>query len=93
MAYLFSLIRNVSAPFGAPELSGPVPTMTTWWTTASDLKDRLFYFHWTSNLNVLRIDLDKVDFSAEKRMRILDPKRIDLMGDVTEKFVAAPTNN
>ncbi len=93
VAYLFSVIRNVSAPFGAQALSGPLPTMTTWWTTASDLKDRMFYFHWTSNLNVLRIDLNKVDFSPENRMKILDPQRIDLVGDVTDKFVAVPMDN
>jgi penicillin V acylase-like amidase (Ntn superfamily) len=93
VAYLYSLIRNVSVPFGASVPSGPFPTMSTWWTTVSDLKERMFYFHWTSKLNVLRIDLNKVDFSAMKRLKALDPKRTNLAGDVTEKFASAPMEN
>ena len=93
VAYLTSVIRNVSVPFGALTPAGPVPTMSTWWTTVLDLSDRVFYFHWTSNQKVLQIDLKKLNFSAERRMKALDPKRTDLVDDITEKFVAVSLEN
>ncbi len=91
LAYLYSVIRNVSVPFGALYGSGPgAGTYPTWWTSASRLKDRLFYFNWTSNPNVVWVNLNKVDFAAEKPIKFLDPSKIDLVGDVTDKFVPAP---
>jgi penicillin V acylase-like amidase (Ntn superfamily) len=90
VAYLYSVIRNVSVPFGASYRSGPgAGTYPTWWTSASDLKDQLFYFNWTSNPNVVWVNLNAVDFSAEKPLRFLDPRQTDLVGDVTEKFMPA----
>ena len=92
VAYLYGVIRNVSVPFGALYRSGPgAGTYPTWWTSASDLKDRRFYFNWTSNPNVVWVNLRRVDFAAGKPTKFLDPRQIDLVGDVTEKFVPAPT--
>lgn len=91
VAYLYSLIRNVSVPFGASYRSGPgAGTYPTWWTSACDLTDRLFYFNWTSNPNVVWVNLNKIDLAAGKPMKILDPRQMDLVGDVTDKFVPAP---
>lgn len=91
VAYLNSIIRNVSVPFGALYRSGPgAGTYPTWWTSASDLKDPTFYFNWTSNPNTVWVSLNKVDFAAEKEIKILDPNQADLVGDVTEKFVPSP---
>ena len=91
VAYLYSLIHNVSVPFGASYRSGPgAGTYPTWWTSACDLTDRLFYFNWTSNPNVVWVNLNKIDLAAGKPMKILDPRQIDLVGDVTEKFVPHP---
>jgi len=91
VAYVYSLIHNVSVPFGASYRSGlGAGTYPTWWTSASDLKDRIFYFNWTSNPNVLWVNLNRVDFAAEKTIRLLDPAQIDLVGDVTARFVPAP---
>jgi len=91
VAYLYSVIRNVSVPFGASYRSGPgAGTYPTWWTSASDLKERIFYFNWTSNPNIVRVNLNKVDFAAGKPMSLLDPRQIDLVGDVTERFVPTP---
>jgi choloylglycine hydrolase len=91
-AYLYSVIRNVSQPFGTPARLGlgASPTNSTWWTSASDLKDRAFYFHWTCNPNVVRVSLDDVDFSPSGALRILDPGRTDLEGDVTNSFETLP---
>ena len=91
VAYLYSVIRNVSVPFGASYRSGPgAGTYPTWWTSATDLKDRLFYFNWTSNPNVVWVNLNEVDFGVEKPVRFLDPRQTDLVGNVTGKFVPAP---
>jgi choloylglycine hydrolase len=91
VAYLYSVIRNVSVPFGASYRSGPgAGTYPTWWTSASDLKDQLFYFNWTSNPNVVWVNLNGVDFADGKPVRFLDPRQVDLVGDVTEKFAVAP---
>lgn len=87
VAYLYGVIRNVSVPFGA--LYGSVPgagTYPTWWTSASNLKDRIFYFDLTNNLRVLRVNLDKIDFSSEQPVKSLDPGRDDLPEDVTQRF-------
>jgi len=77
VAYLYSVIRNVSVPFGALYRSGPgAGIYPTWWTSASDLKDRLFYFHWASSPNVAWVALNKVDFAAGEPIRYLDPRQI-----------------
>lgn len=91
IAYLFSVIRNVAQPFGAVYHSDPGrPTSMTWWTAATDLTNRIFYFSNTHGPNVIRVSLKDVDFSAGKPMSVLDPAQIDLVGDVTKKFVPVP---
>jgi len=44
----------------------------------------------THNLNVIWVTLKDVDFSAGRPMRVIDPAQIDLVGDVTKKFVPVP---
>jgi hypothetical protein len=92
IAYLYGVIRNVSVPFGAVYRPGPgAGAYPTWWTSASDLKDRLFHFNLTSNPNIVWVNLNKIDFAAGNPVRLLDPKQRELVGDVTEKFVPAST--
>jgi len=91
VAYLFGVIRNVSSPFGALYHSLPErPTSPTWWISATDLTNRTFYFGFTHNLNILRVSLKDIDFSAGKPMSVLDPAQTDLAGDVTKKFAPVP---
>lgn len=91
VAYLNSVIRNVSVPFGAVYHSLPgSPTYPTWWTAVSDLKNRIFFFHLTRSLNAMWVRLDKVDFAAGSPRRVLDPGRNDLAGDVTNRFEPVP---
>ena len=91
VAYLLSVIRNVSVPYGAVYHSLPgSPTYPTWWTSVADLTNRIFYFYMTHNLNVIWVTLKQIDFSAGKPMRVIDPAQIDLAGDVTKKFVPVP---
>ncbi len=85
VAFVFGLIRNVSVPFGALYRSGPAATYPTWWTSATDLTNRVFYFNWSLHPNVVWVDLKKIDFSGN--MRMLDVVSDPLMaGDVTGNF-------
>jgi choloylglycine hydrolase len=89
-AFMFGLIRNVSVPFGAPYRSGPdAGTYPTWWVSATDLTNRRYYFNWTHNPNVVWVDLDELDFAAGQPVGLLDPRRSDLIGDVTGAFESA----
>ncbi|WP_428559077.1 MAG: linear amide C-N hydrolase [Solidesulfovibrio sp. DCME] len=92
VAYLKSVIRNVSVPFGAVYRSLPASsTYPTWWTSISDLTNRIFYFHMTCSLNGMWVTLRDEDFAAGKPIRVLDPRQADLVGDVTHKFEPATT--
>jgi hypothetical protein len=62
-------------------------TYPTWWTSATDLTNRIFYFNETHSLNIIRVTLKEVDFTAGKPMSVLDPAQIDLVGNITNKFV------
>lgn len=88
ITYLYSVIRNVSVPYGAVYHSLPgFPTYPTRWTSVTDLTNRIFYFNETHSLNVIWVSLKGVDFTAGKPMRVLDPAQTDLVGDVTDRFV------
>ncbi len=90
-AGVFSVIRNVSAPWGIsiddqPNLS------TTRWRILADHKDRLYYFESVYAPNVFWIDLKRIDFSSEGGVRKLDlgkDQRNIFSGEVSGSFVAA----
>jgi choloylglycine hydrolase len=86
VAFVYSVIRNVSVPFGSLYRSGPAETYPTWWTNAEDVTDRVFYFNWTAHPNVVWVDLKNVDFSKGNPLKTLDPMDPNLAGDVTKKF-------
>ena len=86
VAFVYSLIRNVSVPFGSLYRSGPSDTYPTWWTSAADVTDRVFYFNWTMHPNVVWVDLKKIDFSKGNPVKTLDAMDPNLAGDVTKKF-------
>lgn len=90
-AAVFSVIRNVSVPYGisledAPNLS------TTRWRVVADQKDRIFYVESAVSPNVFWIDLDALDFSAGAPVRSLD-LGVDMTavhaGEVSAKFTAS----
>ncbi len=89
VAGMFSLIRNVSIPFGAP-VNGS--TFDTEYRTVSDLTQKRYYFELTTAPNVIWVDLGKLNFAPGAPVMTLNPNNIDLTGDVTAKFnpVAAP---
>jgi choloylglycine hydrolase len=89
VAYMWGIVRNISAPFGAPYRSGPATgTYPTWWGTVVDLTNGIFYFDMicSYNQNILRVDLKGLDFSAGTPVRVLDPKDPSLVGDVGQQF-------
>ncbi len=90
-AATFSVIRNVSVPYGislpnAPNLS------TTRWRTVADHKNKLFYAESALSPNVFWVDLKRLDFSAGAPTRTLD-LGVDMnrihAGEVSGQFVAA----
>ncbi|WP_334148675.1 linear amide C-N hydrolase [Hyphomicrobium sp.] len=90
-AGVFSVIRNVSAPWGIsiddqPNLS------TTRWRIVADHKERLYYFESVYAPNVFWVDLKQIDFSSGAEVRRLDlgeDQRNIFSGEVSGSFVAA----
>lgn len=88
---VFSIVRNVSVPYGislpdAPNLS------TTRWRIVADHGNRLFYAESATSPNVFWVDLKRLDFSAGAPTLTLelgaDMSRIQ-SGEVSGEFVAA----
>jgi len=87
-AAVFSVVRNVSVPYGisladAPNLS------TTRWRTVADHKNKLFYAESATSPHVFWVDLKRLDFAQGAPTRMLnlgvDMERV-LSGEVSEKF-------
>lgn len=88
-AGVFSVIRNVSVPYGI-SLSDQPNLSTTRWRVVADHKDKLFYFESALSPNVFWTDLKKIDFSPASGVRKLDlgANQTNLMvGEVSGKFV------
>ncbi|CAM4190933.1 linear amide C-N hydrolase [Kerstersia similis] len=90
-AALFSVVRNVSVPYGishpdAPNLS------TTRWRVVADQKNKLFYAESATAPNVFWVDLQRLDFSEGAETLTLnlgvDMNRV-LAGEVSAQFVPA----
>ncbi|MFB1487866.1 MULTISPECIES: linear amide C-N hydrolase [unclassified Thiocapsa] len=76
LSCLFSVIRAVSVPFGAIDrLLAETETSPTWWVSILDLTNRIDYFNDTHSLNVIRVDLKALGFSAGRPLEFLDPGR------------------
>jgi choloylglycine hydrolase len=89
-AYMFSVIRNVSVPFGLGDPERP-NIASTIFRTVQDLTGQRYYFESTYAPNVVWIDYGKIDFSQGKpEMELKVEKEIfSLTGDVTGKLQAA----
>lgn len=91
VGYAFSAIRNVAVPFGAPYKGRTgAGTYPTWWLSATDCTNRIFYFNWTKNPNIIWVEIKNVDFSKESAIRMLNPRNPSLVGDVSQAFEKAP---
>ncbi len=69
-ASVFSVIRNVSVPFGINTPEEPNISSTRW-RTVVDHKDRLYYFESAVSPSIFWVDLGKFDFSAGAPVRAL----------------------
>jgi choloylglycine hydrolase len=83
-AYMFSVIRNVSVPFGLGDPDRP-NIASTIFRTVQDLTSGRYYFESTYAPNVVWVDYAKLDFSKGSGERELQVEKeiFSLNGDVT----------
>lgn len=93
VASVFSVIRNVSVPYGLNTPEEPNISSTRW-RTVVDHKRKLYFFESALTPNTFWIDLKALDFSAEtgKVMRLDLGENQDhtYSGNATEDFKPAP---
>jgi penicillin V acylase-like amidase (Ntn superfamily) len=89
-AFMFSVIRNVSVPFGLGDPDRP-NVASTIFRTVQDLTGQRYYFESTYAPNVVWIDYGKLDFSAGKpELELQVEKKIfSLTGNVTSQLQEA----
>ncbi|ULK97470.1 linear amide C-N hydrolase [Bradyrhizobium sp. I71] len=92
VASVFSVIRNVSVPFGISTPDQPNISSTRWRTVA-DHQRKLYFFESVLTPNIFWVDLKGIDFSPEKgKVKKLDlgsqQSRI-FSGDATANFQEA----
>lgn len=86
-AYMFSVIRNISVPFGKPDPLKP-NVSSTMFRSVIDLTSGRYYFESTYAPNVVWIDYSKLDFSkglGEKELMV-EKQIFTLNGDVSKKL-------
>jgi len=71
VAGVFSVIRNVSVPYGF-EIEGFPNLSTTRWLCVADQKELVYYFETALTPNTFWVDLKKIDFSEKAVVRKLD---------------------
>lgn len=91
-ASVFSVIRNVSVPYGISTPDQPNISSTRWRTVA-DHKERIYYFESVVAPSVFWVGLDQVDLSPTAAVRRLDVaamQRRGRAGAITDLFDDAP---
>jgi penicillin V acylase-like amidase (Ntn superfamily) len=89
IATMFSIIRNVSVPFGA-EHPGQPNVAATLWRTVSDQQRLTYYFEMTDRPNVFWVELAGLDLSAGQPTRKLVVEKAAVMaGEVSRRFSPA----
>lgn len=71
VASVFSVLRNVSVPYGF-QIEGYPNLSTTRWRVVADQKNLVYYFESALTPNTFWVDLKKVDFSKDAGVRKLD---------------------
>jgi penicillin V acylase-like amidase (Ntn superfamily) len=90
-ASVFSVIRNVSVPYGITTPGQPNISSTRWRTVA-DHKDRVYYFESVLSPGVFWVRLDRLDLSVGAPVRRLDVAAVQdsgRAGEVSDLFVPA----
>lgn len=90
VAYMFSVIRNVSQPFGEVNAEalrkGQPHNSPTRWRTVIHHTDGVFYYESTVSPDIIWVNHKQLDFSLKAGLRKLDLQEGRLIGDCTEKF-------
>lgn len=84
---VFSVIRNVSVPYGISTPDSPHISSTRW-RSVCDQKNLIYYFEKTVPMTVMNVDLREIDFSknsGERVLKLTDGKNYE--GNVTAQFV------
>lgn len=94
VASVFSVIRNVSVPFGITTPNEPNISSTRWRTVA-DQQRKLYFFESALTPNTFWVDLQKIDFSPQggkvKKLDLGPDQDHTYAGDATASFhEAAP---
>ncbi len=86
VAGVFSVIRNVSVPYGF-EIEGFPNLSTTRWRSVADQKNLVYYFETALTPNIFWVDLKKIDFSEKAGVRKLDlSANATFSGEVSNEF-------
>jgi len=88
-AAVFSVIRNVSAPWGISIGDQPNLSMTRWRVVA-DQKDKTYFFESVYSPNIFWVDLKKLNFQPGAGVRKLDlgeNQRNIMSGETSGRFV------
>ncbi len=90
IAYLLSVMRNVSAPFGVSEPGKPNISATRWRTVA-DMTHRVYFFESTLSPNIVWVSLDRLDFKEGAPVKKLDlVNKHNYIGEVSDQFIPSP---
>lgn len=84
---VFSVIRNVSVPYGISTPDSPHISSTRW-RSVCDQKNLVYYFEKTVPMAVMHVNLKEIDFSKnsdERVLKLTDGKNYE--GNVTSEFV------
>lgn len=87
---VFSVIRNVSVPYGISTPDSPHISSTRW-RSVCDQKDLVYYFEKTVPMAVMHVNLKDIDFSegsGERVLKLTDGKIYE--GNVTSEFIKSP---
>ncbi|UYL09921.1 linear amide C-N hydrolase [Bdellovibrio sp. SKB1291214] len=86
VAGVFSVLRNVSQPFGTPDPARPYIS-TTRWRTVADMTRGVYFYENTLSPSVVWVQLDRLDFKKNAPVqKITLVKNYELSGDITGYF-------
>ncbi|WP_413558349.1 linear amide C-N hydrolase [Bdellovibrio sp. HCB209] len=86
IAGVFSVLRNVSQPFGAPDPARPYIS-TTRWRTVADMTKGIYFYENTLSPSIVWVQLDRLDFKRSAPVqKITLVKNYDLNGDISGYF-------
>jgi penicillin V acylase-like amidase (Ntn superfamily) len=86
VASVFSVIRNVSVPYGF-EIEGFPNLSTTRWRSVADQKNLVYYFETALTPNTFWVDLKNIDFNEKAGVRKLDlADNKTYSGEVSKEF-------